>query len=71
MNSRARFRSGIFFLLLALSSIASACPTCTADAASADPHTQRGLRRGILVLLLPAVGVLAGMGVMAYKHRNG
>lgn len=49
---------------------AFACPACRANAASADPHSQRGLRRGVIVLLLPALGALAGMGVVVYRNRE-
>lgn len=49
---------------------AYACPACRASAASADPHSQRGLRRGVIVLLLPALGALAGMGVVLYRNRE-
>jgi hypothetical protein len=70
MSALAR-NLGKFLLAACLCSPAAyACPACRASAASADSHSQRGLRRGVLVLLLPALGALAGMGVVIYRNRE-
>jgi hypothetical protein len=46
------------------------CAMCKASAAQAPVATQRALRRGILVLLLPSLGMVGVLGIVAWKHRE-
>lgn len=60
-------------LLLALfgaPAFGQGCAMCKANVAQAPAETQRALRHGILVLLLPSLGMVAGLGVLAWKHRE-
>lgn len=70
MNRLARYLCNVVLAAIICSPAAYACPACRANAASADAQSQRGLRRGIIVLLLPALGALAGMGVVVYRNRE-
>jgi hypothetical protein len=43
---------------------------CRDNAASAPLDTQRSLRRGIIVLLVPSLGAVIGLMGLAYRERN-
>jgi hypothetical protein len=46
------------------------CAMCKANAAAAPASTQRTLRRGILTLLVPSLGMVLVLGGLAYRHRE-
>jgi len=50
---------------------AQACSQCRDNVAASAPQTQRGFRRGILVLGIAAAGVFLGMLQVARSHRDG
>jgi hypothetical protein len=60
----------VFLLMFGAPAFGQGCAMCKASAAQAPEETQRALRRGILVLLLPSLGMVAGLGVLAWKHRE-
>jgi hypothetical protein len=62
----------LFVVLLAGSSLsyAQGCAACKTNAAQAGPEAQRGLRRGIAVLLIPSLVFFSGAVYLAYKHRE-
>ncbi|MCU1284429.1 MAG: hypothetical protein JWO13_779 [Acidobacteriales bacterium] len=43
---------------------------CLSDAATSHPDTQRSLRHGIVVLLVPSLGAMVGLITLAYKDRD-
>lgn len=62
----------LFFILLTsgVSLYAQGCAACKTNAAQAGPDAQRGLRRGIAVLLIPSLIIFSGVVFLAYKHRE-
>ncbi|HUR37620.1 MAG TPA: hypothetical protein VM009_07365 [Terriglobales bacterium] len=49
---------------------AQGCATCTNSAASAPERSQRALRRGIVILMVPSLVVMMGFAGLAYKYRK-
>jgi len=49
---------------------AQGCAACKTNAAQAGPEAQRGLRRGIAVLLIPSLIIFSGVVFLAYKNRE-
>jgi hypothetical protein len=62
----------LFFMLLISSAslYAQGCAACKTNASQAGPEAQRGLRRGIAVLLIPSLIIFTGVVVLAYKYRE-
>jgi len=58
--------------LFSSSALASAqgCAMCYTSAAAAKAGAIQALRSGILILLLPALGMFAGIFVVIYRSRN-
>jgi hypothetical protein len=67
---RRLFPIAMFVLLFGAPAFGQGCAMCKANVAAAPPATQAALRRGILTLLLPSLGVVAGLGVVVWKHRE-
>jgi len=63
----------LFVMLLAATPAvhAQGCAACKTNAAQAGAEAQRGLRRGIAVLLIPSLIIFTGVVFLAYKHRAG
>ena len=57
-------------LLASAPAFAQGCATCTNSAASAPERSQRALRRGIIVLMVPSLAVMMGFAGLAYKYRK-
>jgi len=49
---------------------AQGCAACKTNAAQAGAEAQRGLRRGIAILLIPSLIIFSGAVFLAYKHRE-
>ena len=61
----------ILVLLFASSpAFAQGCAACTNSAASAPERSQRALRRGIVVLMVPSLAVMLGFAGLAYRYRR-
>ncbi|MCU1311247.1 MAG: hypothetical protein JWO20_2372 [Candidatus Angelobacter sp.] len=60
----------LFTALYAAPAFAQGCATCRDNAAAAPLDTQRSLRRGIIVLLVPSLGAVFGLMGLAYRERN-
>ncbi len=61
----------IFVLLVAsFPAFAQGCSTCTNSAAAAPERSQRALRRGIIVLMVPSLAVMLGFAGLAYRYRR-
>jgi len=61
----------LFILLISSASLyAQGCAACKTNAAQADPEAQRGLRRGIAILLIPSLIIFTAAVFLAYKHRE-
>jgi hypothetical protein len=60
----------MLMFLWAAPAFGQGCAMCKADAATAPANTQRALRRGILTLLVPSLGMVLVLGVMVYRHRD-
>ena len=69
---RLRLLPGLVFaaLLAAGSAHAQGCSACRQATAGSTPRQQAGLRRGILVLGLPAGAVFLGVLIVARKIEN-
>lgn len=70
MRPIARFVVLCFALLATPALFAQGCALCGSTAASAPAAQQRQLRRGILVLLVPTMGILGVFGVVVYRNRR-
>lgn len=57
-------------LLIAANASAQGCAMCYQNAASAGAGAQAGLRHGILILLIPALGVFGGILGALYRRRG-
>ena len=61
----------VVFSALALTESASAqCALCKLSAAAGGARAARALNLGILVLLVPPVGIFCALFAVAYKHRR-
>lgn len=60
----------IVLLFASAHAFAQGCSTCTNSAASAPERTQRALRRGIIVLMVPSLAIMLGFAGMAYRYRR-
>jgi hypothetical protein len=61
----------VLFSVLALPEPASAqCALCKLSAAAGGARRAGALNTGILVLLLPPVGIFCAIFAVAYKHRR-
>ena len=62
---------GLFVLLLfaglSIGAHAQGCSMCYNDAAQANAHQRAALRRGILVLGIPAALMICGIALAAYR----
>jgi len=69
-----RWTRGVVALAVLLSSSALAhaqgCAMCYTSAAAAKASAIQALRSGILILLLPALAMFAGIFVVIYRSRN-
>jgi hypothetical protein len=55
--------------LLLLPASSFACSACRDLSAGSAPQAREGLRKGILVLGIPAAGVFAGILILAWKIK--
>jgi hypothetical protein len=46
------------------------CVQCATSAHGAGAQGERALFRGMLVLLIPSITILTGLGVLVYRNRN-
>ena len=62
----------VLALLFAAHSVvyAQGCALCYTQAASASQRLTRGLRTGILILMVPPMFISVGITILAYKKRN-
>lgn len=65
-------RNSILALLLLAASSAAAqgCAMCSSGAEAAGKEQRRALFRGVLVLLVPTMVILGGIGVAGYRMRH-
>lgn len=49
---------------------AQGCAMCYQSAAATGDHSRVALQHGILILLIPSVGLFAGIFVLIYSRRN-
>ncbi|HXE90591.1 MAG TPA: hypothetical protein VNK82_06465 [Terriglobales bacterium] len=56
--------------LLAASSVWGQCSMCATGAQAADRRGQAALRRGIVVLAIPPVGILLALVGVAFRYRS-
>ena len=57
-------------LLFAPHAAAQGCAMCYQNAAASGAKGQAALRHGILVLLIPALGLFAGIFATIYRRNN-
>jgi hypothetical protein len=57
-------------LLSPLVSFAQNCALCYTQAAGSGSRMIHALKSGILILMIPPMGICIGLTVMAYKKRN-
>ena len=65
-----KFALLLILLISSATLYAQGCAACKTNAAQAGPQAQRGLRRGIAVLLIPCLIIFSGVVFLAYKHRE-
>lgn len=63
------FAAAILVLLLCLPATSFACSACRDDTAGSAPQTREGLRKGILVLGIPAAALFVGILALAWKMK--
>ncbi|HXJ17815.1 MAG TPA: hypothetical protein VNM68_11555 [Candidatus Polarisedimenticolia bacterium] len=56
--------------MLAPRAAAQGCAMCYQNAASSGAQGQAALRHGILILLIPALGLFTGIFGLIYRRRN-
>lgn len=61
---------GLLFALAAPHAAAQGCAMCYQTAAASGEQTRAALRHGILILLLPAVGIFLGICALIYRRSN-
>ncbi|HUS19029.1 MAG TPA: hypothetical protein VMZ25_05230 [Terriglobales bacterium] len=64
------FLIGVVLLLASSPAFAQGCSTCTNSAASAPERSQRALRRGIIIMMVPSLAIMAGFAGIAYRYRR-
>lgn len=57
-------------VLVAPHATAQGCAMCYQNATAAGSNAQAGLRHGILILLIPALGLFAGILGALYQRRD-
>jgi hypothetical protein len=57
-------------LLLPAISFAQNCALCYTQAAGSGSRMIHALKSGILILMIPPMGICIGLTVMAYRKRN-
>lgn len=57
-------------LLSPILSFAQNCALCYTQAAGSGSRMIQALKSGILILMIPPMGICIGLTVMAYKKRN-
>jgi hypothetical protein len=74
MKTLSHYRTRICLLLVCLllsaSCYAQSCALCYTQAASSGNRIIKGLRSGILVLIVPPMFMSVGITVLAYRKRN-
>jgi hypothetical protein len=60
----------LVLLFASAPAFAQGCSACTNSAASAPERSQRALRRGIVVLMVPSLAVMLGFAGLAYRYRR-
>jgi hypothetical protein len=58
------------FALLGAAPAFAQCSMCSSSAAGASARTQKSLMRGVLVLLVPPVGLMVGLVGLAFFYRR-
>ncbi len=61
---------GAFLLVMAPHLAAQGCAMCYQNAASSGVQGREALRRGILILLVPALSLFIGIFSLIYRRRN-
>lgn len=56
--------------LIAPHAAAQGCAMCYQNAVAAGSNAQAGLRHGILILLIPALGLFSGILAILYQRRD-
>jgi hypothetical protein len=60
----------VFLALMTPHAAAQGCAMCYQNAASSGAQGRAALRHGILILLLPALSLFAGIFLLFYDRRN-
>ncbi len=65
-----KFVLALALLTPGIHAVAQGCDACRTTAAQSSPQAQRGLRRGIIILLVPSLLIFSGITFLAYKNRG-
>ena len=57
-------------LFLGTALLGQGCVQCATSAHGAGVQGERALFRGMLVLLIPSLTILTGLGVLVYRNRD-
>jgi len=73
MLTAVKLRLAVAVLALACWSVPAwaQCSMCSASAQAAEQEGQKALRRGIVVLMMPTLGIMLALVGVAYHFRNG
>jgi hypothetical protein len=61
---------GLMLLFVPLTLFAQSCSLCYTQAAGSTARFIQALRSGILILMLPPMGLSIAVALIAYKRRN-
>jgi hypothetical protein len=66
----SRFVALLVTLFIPSLAFAQNCALCYTQAAGSGARMIQALKSGILVLMIPPMGICIGLAIMAYKKRN-
>ena len=72
-SSSSWLRRSVLLVIVLLNpaiSLAQNCALCYTQAAGSGSRMIHALKSGILILMIPPMGICIGLAVMAYKKRN-
>ena len=67
---RAFVLSAALALALAAPAYGQGCAMCSSGAKAAGEKAQRSLARGVALLMVTTMGMVAGLATLAYRFRN-
>lgn len=60
----------LFLVVFAPGSVMAQCAMCRANLSGASERGARSINRAIVALIVPTVGMMAGIGLMVYRRKD-